>query len=113
EAREEFRLALETILRECEPRFKTVTVKLLDSAEPLDRTLRFRIDALMYADPAPEELVFDSTLEALTGAFKIERAGRRAISCCPITTGSFPTCVVLVPSSRKPTPRLPAASAWA
>jgi type VI secretion system protein ImpF len=76
EAREEFRLAIEKILRTCEPRFKAVSVKLLDGAEPLYRTLRFRIDALMYADPAPEELVFDSTLEPLTGSFKIERAGR-------------------------------------
>jgi type VI secretion system protein ImpF len=76
EAREEFRLTLENILRACEPRFKTVSVTLLDAAEPLYRTLRFRIDALMHADPAPEELVFDSSLEPLTGTFKIERAGR-------------------------------------
>jgi type VI secretion system protein ImpF len=76
EAREEFRRAMEEVLRRCEPRFKTVTVKLLEGAEPLDRTLRFRIDALMHADPAPEELVFDSSLEPLTGAFKIERSGR-------------------------------------
>jgi type VI secretion system protein ImpF len=76
EAREEFRLTMEKTLRACEPRFKTVSVTLLDSDETLYRTLRFRIDALMYADPAPVELVFDSTLEPLTGAFKIERSKR-------------------------------------
>jgi hypothetical protein len=29
----------------------------------------------MYADPAPEQLVFDSTLEPLTGDFEIKGAG--------------------------------------
>jgi type VI secretion system protein ImpF len=71
DAREEFRSILEGVLREWEPRFQTVRVTLLDTAEPLDRTLRFRIDALLYAQPAPEPVVFDSSLEPGTGSFKI------------------------------------------
>ena len=76
ESREEFRRVLEEVIRDWEPRFQTVSVTLLESAEPLDRTLRFRIDVLMYADPAPEQLVFDSTLEPMTGDFEIKGAGR-------------------------------------
>jgi len=75
ETREAFRAALEDVIRNWEPRFKSVSVTMLEGAEPLDRTLRFRIDALMYADPAPEQLVFDSTLEPLTGDFEIKGAG--------------------------------------
>lgn len=70
-AREEFRWGLEAVLREWEPRFQTVRVTLIDATEPLDRTLRFRIDALLYAQPAPEPVVFDSSLEPGTGGFKI------------------------------------------
>ena len=76
EAREKFRWVLESAIRDWEPRFKSVKVTLLENAGSIDRTLRFRIDALMYADPAPEQLVFDSTLEPITGNFEIKGAGR-------------------------------------
>ncbi len=36
---------------------------IAEEDQRLDRTLRFRIDALMYADPAPEPIVFDSVLD--------------------------------------------------
>jgi type VI secretion system protein ImpF len=70
--REQFRRLLEIVIRNHEPRFKSVKVRLLDNAEPLDRTLRFRIDALLYADPAPEPVVFDSALEPGTGSFQVK-----------------------------------------
>src|SRR5262245_17142478 len=44
--REGFRRTVENLIRAHEPRFKRVKVHLLDNAEKLDRTLRFRIDAL-------------------------------------------------------------------
>jgi type VI secretion system protein ImpF len=72
EDREKFRQVIEMVVRTFEPRFKTVRVVLLDNAEPLDRTFRFRIDALLYADPAPEPVVFDSALEPGTGTFQIK-----------------------------------------
>lgn len=65
-AREEFRFAIEEVIRRCEPRFQTVEVVLLDNADRLDRTIRFRIEALMFADPAPEPVVFDSAMEPST-----------------------------------------------
>jgi type VI secretion system protein ImpF len=74
ESREQFRHGLETVLRDWEPRFKSVTVTLLDASEPLDRTLRFRIDALLHAQPAPEPVVFDSALEPGTGSFQVKGA---------------------------------------
>jgi type VI secretion system protein ImpF len=74
ETREQFRTLLETILRAYEPRFKSVRVELLTNFEPLDRTLRFRIDALLYADPAPEPVVFDSVLEPGTGNVEVKGA---------------------------------------
>jgi type VI secretion system protein ImpF len=75
EAREAFRQAVEAVLRTYEPRFKTVAVQLLEGTEPLDRTLRFRIDALLYAFPAPEVVVFDSAVEPLTGDVEVKGAG--------------------------------------
>jgi type VI secretion system protein ImpF len=73
--REEFCRTLQHVLRRCEPRFKTVTVKLLTNAAPLDRTLRFRIDALLRVDPAPEPIVFDSMLEPSSATFVVKGVG--------------------------------------
>jgi type VI secretion system protein ImpF len=75
EAREEFRRSIEQVIRRFEPRFKTVTVKLIEDNVQLDRTLRFRIDALMYAEPAPEYVSFDSLLNPASHSFSV--LGRR------------------------------------
>jgi type VI secretion system protein ImpF len=72
EARQEFCRTLQALIRQYEPRFKRADVQLLTNAEPLDRTLRFRIDALLHCDPAPEPVVFDSVLEPSTGAFAVK-----------------------------------------
>jgi type VI secretion system protein ImpF len=71
-AREEMRRRLEEIIRREEPRFKTVAVYKVDGAEPLDRTWRFRIEALLNVEPAPEPVVFDSVLKAVTGTFEVK-----------------------------------------
>jgi type VI secretion system protein ImpF len=74
ESREDLRRTLETVIRTFEPRFKTVHVRLLDNAEPLDRTLRFRIDGLVRCDPVPEPVVYDSTVEPTVGSLEIRGA---------------------------------------
>jgi len=74
DSREEFRRVIESIIRKYEPRFKSVRVTLLDNVEPLDRTLRFRIDALVHAEPAPEPVVFDSLLEPVTRSVEVKGA---------------------------------------
>ncbi len=71
ESREQFRRIVESVIRAYEPRFKNVRVTLLENAEPLDRTLRFRIDAVVYAEPAPERVVFDSLLEPVTRSVEV------------------------------------------
>ena len=72
ESRSEFVRVIESVIRRFDPRFKSVRVILLDNVEPLDRTLRFRIDAVVYAEPAPENLVFDSSLEPVTGSVELK-----------------------------------------
>ena len=75
EKRKEFTSKLEKILKEFEPRFKNVNVSYFDNNDNTDRTLRFRIDATLYADPSPEVVVFDSILEPVTRSISIEEAG--------------------------------------
>ena len=66
---------IEDAIRRFEPRFKSVRVLPVENSDYLDRTLRFRIDAEMYAFPAPEPIVFDSSMEPTTGEFTILRQG--------------------------------------
>ena len=72
--RKEFTSKMEKILKEFEPRFKDVNVSYLDNKDNTDRTLRFRIDATLYADPSPEVVIFDSILEPVTRSISIEEA---------------------------------------
>lgn len=65
---------LELLLIEFEPRFKSVKVNYMQNTDSLDRTLRFRIDATLYADPSPEVVVFDSILEPVTRTVNVEEA---------------------------------------
>ncbi len=73
--RDELRQIVERVIRAFEPRFKTVSVSFV-SNELGDRSLRLRIDALLYAEPAPEPVVFDSQLETTSQTFTVETTGR-------------------------------------
>jgi type VI secretion system protein ImpF len=75
DSREAFCRAIEEVIRTYEPRFKTVHVVPLTGDQPLDRTLRFRIDALLHADPAPEPVVFDSALDPGTNTIAVKGVG--------------------------------------
>jgi type VI secretion system protein ImpF len=70
--RKAFCRQLETIIRQGEPRLLRVSVALVADPTPEDRTLRFRIDALLRADPSPEPVVFDSALEPATHQFAVQ-----------------------------------------
>lgn len=74
EKRKHFISQLESLLMEFEPRFKSVNVQYLDNNDEQDRTLRFRIDAVLYADPSPEFVVFNSVLEPVSRTMNIEEA---------------------------------------
>ena len=69
--RERLRHLIEQIVRKFEPRFKTVKVQMLANRDEADRTMRFRIDAMLYAEPAPEPVIFDSELEPLSNSFSV------------------------------------------
>ncbi len=74
EKKRNFTRHLEKILRDYEPRFKTVKVNHIDNKDNIDRTLRFRIDATLYADPAPEIVVFDSVLDPVSRTVNVEES---------------------------------------
>lgn len=73
--RETFCRDIEAIIRRCEPRFVSVSVALLENSESVDRTMRFRIEALMYADPAPEAIVFDLFVDPAGREIKVTDTG--------------------------------------
>lgn len=54
---------IEAAIRRWEPRFSDVSVTLVPNGDSADRTLKFRIEALVRADPLPEQLVFDSEVD--------------------------------------------------
>ena len=62
---------VEQVIRRYEPRFKSVRVELRENKDEFDRTLRFRIDAVLYAEPTPEPVTFDSKLEPTSANFEI------------------------------------------
>jgi type VI secretion system protein ImpF len=64
--REELRIEIEETIRRFEPRFMTVRVHLVDARERLETTLQLRIDAVMYAEPAPEAVTFDTVVDPTT-----------------------------------------------
>lgn len=71
-AREQLRASVESVLRRFEPRLKQVKVTLPETTEAAERTLHFRIDALLIVDPEPEPVSFDSVLEAANQRFLVK-----------------------------------------
>ena len=49
---------LKNIIKRFEPRFKSISIRHLDNQNKDDHTLRFRIDGVLYAEPAPETVDF-------------------------------------------------------
>ena len=65
------REAIEECVRVFEPRLQDVTVTLEPPRET-ERALRFRIDALLMVDPAPEAVTFDTTLQLVSGEYRVQ-----------------------------------------
>lgn len=74
--REDFRRLIEKTIRRFEPRFKSVRVQLLKNASAVDRAFRFRIEAVLRAEPHPEPVAFDSSLNITTSDFQVTRDNR-------------------------------------
>jgi type VI secretion system protein ImpF len=70
--REDFCKHIQSVIQQFEPRLANVSVVPISSAEPLDRTFHFRIDALLRTEPSPEPVVFDSNVEPATGGVEVQ-----------------------------------------
>jgi type VI secretion system protein ImpF len=64
------RSALEQAIAVFEPRLEDVTISLLPFGD-FDRSLRFRIDARLRIEPAPEPITFDAMLQLSSGEYQV------------------------------------------
>lgn len=63
--------ALETAIKFFEPRFLDIKVSL-EPVNNVDRLLKFKIEARLDVEPAPEPIVFDTVLQLGSGDFEIK-----------------------------------------
>lgn len=63
----QFRARLEALIRQFEPRFRDVSVELLSGTDKLDRTLRFRVHAVLQTDATSEAVVYDTLIDPVSG----------------------------------------------
>jgi type VI secretion system protein ImpF len=66
--------AVEASIRRFEPRLERVAVTRIEGG-PADRSIGFRIDAMLRVDPSPEPVTFDSVLELSSKAFIVRGDG--------------------------------------
>jgi type VI secretion system protein ImpF len=74
EQRREIGHMIEQIIGMFEPRLKDVRATVLNLSETRERTIRFRVDARLCLDPAPE-VAFDTILELSTGRYAVQSSG--------------------------------------
>lgn len=63
--------ALETAIRNFEPRFADLRVSLEPLSE-VDRLLKFHIEATLDVDPVPEPVMFDTVLQVGGSSFEVQ-----------------------------------------
>jgi type VI secretion system protein ImpF len=68
--RKTLRRAVEETLTTFEPRLKSVRVTL-ETRDKYDMTLRFRIDALLRTDPAPEPIMLNASLSVVNSQYTV------------------------------------------
>lgn len=71
--KQEFAIWIERSIRNYEPRFKSVQVAPVATKDK-GSGVTFRVDAVLYADPAPEDISFDSVLDPLTQTILLNEA---------------------------------------
>ena len=76
EQQESLRRMMLRAIETFEPRLMNIRVRLADTNDPRDRALRFRIDAMLKVDPAPEPVIYDSRLDATNGDFLVRGVRR-------------------------------------
>ena len=69
----EFAAWIERAIKRFEPRFKNVAVTPVARADAPDG-VTFKVEAMLYADPAPEHVCFDSRIDPLTQTFSLSES---------------------------------------
>lgn len=72
EERESLRRAVEVIIENFEPRLREVHVELHPPANQFDRTLRMTVHALLWVQPEPQPITFDTLVQPSSGTCKVE-----------------------------------------
>ncbi|MTJ83164.1 MAG: type VI secretion system baseplate subunit TssE [Telmatospirillum sp.] len=71
-----FGKTLERVIRDFEPRLANVSVTLMTPAQAPaltpQRSLSFRIEAVLRVEPAPEPVIFESVLDPISRTFSIK-----------------------------------------
>jgi type VI secretion system protein ImpF len=70
--REEIGRVLEATVAKYEPRLRDIRATMLDPGDGKQRTVRFRIDARLCIDPAPE-VSFETIMELTTGRHSVQQ----------------------------------------
>jgi type VI secretion system protein ImpF len=73
ERRRRYLKSIEDLLKQHEPRFASVKVVPADDRKTTaERTMHFKIDAVLRTEPLPEAVLYDSQLDIPSRLFKIE-----------------------------------------
>ena len=75
ESRTRFCRDVEETIMTFEPRIQSVKVISEQAVDPDDPTIRFRIEAKLHANPAPETIVFDSSLNPVNHQINVAEIG--------------------------------------
>ncbi len=70
--RERLRRAVENTIKRFEPRLRNVKATLHSTAKSLDRKIHFTIEALLWVEPQPVPVSFDTIMEPVVGNCKVE-----------------------------------------
>jgi len=65
--------SLQAAIKTFEPRLANVRIVPLEAPGVKTASLRFRIEALLLMDPAPEQISFDTLLDVTKSEYRIER----------------------------------------
>lgn len=65
--RETFRVELEKLIGRFEPRFRDLSVEIMTGDDETDRTLRFRLHAVLFVDPISEPILYDTMVDPVSG----------------------------------------------
>ena len=74
EQRQVFAAALEEAIRDCEPRFRNLSVAVLDPRDAGERVLRLRIEAMVVLEDSAMPVLFASSINPATLRFQVAEA---------------------------------------